>query len=116
MVFPDIHQISDAGMESFSQQLTAGPAPEGQDLLKQAFTNYRNAARSANAGAKIQRMLLADLQIGLHEQIRLQPDIKAAMDGALLEPGDIADFLAEKLTGHEGRIGRAMERLWGMVE
>ncbi len=99
-----------------SQQLTAGPAPEGQDLLKQAFTNYRNAARSANAGEKIQLMLLADLQIGFHEQIRLQPDIKSAMDGALLEPGDIADFLAEKLTGNEGRIGRAIERLWGIVE
>ena len=114
--FPDIQQISDAGLESFSQQLIAGPAPEGQDLLKQAFTNYRNAARTANAGEKIQLMLLADLQIGFHEQIRLQPDIKSAMDGALLEPGDIADFLAEKLTGHEGRIGRAIERLWGMVE
>jgi hypothetical protein len=47
-------------------------------------------------------MLPADLQIGFHEQIRLQPDIKAAMDGALLEPGDIADFLAEKLTGTKG--------------
>jgi hypothetical protein len=114
--FPDLHQISDADMERFSQQLTAGPAPEGQDLLKQAFANYGSAARSANAGEKTQTMLLADLQIGFHEQIRLQPDIKAAMDGALLEPGDIADFLAEKLTGHEGRIGRAVERLRGLVE
>ena len=114
--FPDIHQISDADLESFSRQLTTGPAPEGQDLLKQAFTNYRNAARSANEGEKIQLMLLADLQIGFHEQIRLQPDIKSAMDGALLEPGDIADFLEEKLTGHEGRIGEAIRQLWGMVE
>src|SRR5580700_4931065 len=34
--FPDIRQITDADLESFSQQLKPGPAPDGQDLLKQA--------------------------------------------------------------------------------
>ena len=116
MAFPDVRRISDTDLETFCRQLKAGPAPEGQDLLKQAFTNYRSAALSGNAEERIQLMLLADLQIGFHEQIRLQPDIKAALDGALLEPGDLADFLAEKLTGHEGRIGKVIRRFWGMVE
>ncbi|HEU5020309.1 MAG TPA: hypothetical protein VFT60_00415 [Bryobacteraceae bacterium] len=115
-MFPDIHSISDADLLAFGQQLTPGAAPEGQDMLREAFTNYRNAAAISDGPERAQLMLLADLQIGFHEQIRLQPDIKEALDGALLEPGDIADFLHEKLTGHEGRIGRLMRAVWGEME
>jgi hypothetical protein len=31
-------------------------------------------------------MLLANLEIGLHEQTRLQPEIAAALDAPLLDP------------------------------
>jgi hypothetical protein len=114
-LFPDVRSISDADLETFGERLTPGPAPDGQDMLREAFTNYRNAAANPDTSERAQLVLLADLQIGFHEQIRLQPDIKEALDGALLEPGDIADFLHEKLTGHEGRIGTLMRGLWGAV-
>jgi hypothetical protein len=115
-MFPDIASISDADLQRFAERLQPGPPPEGQDILRQAFTNYRTAARTSDAGERAQLMLLANVQVGYHEQLRLQPEMQAALDGALLEPGDIADFLHEKLTGQEGRIGTLMRGLWGAVD
>ena len=111
-LFPNIASITDAEMESFCKGLKAGPPPDGQDLLKQAFRNYRAAARATDPSEKAQLMLLANLQIGYHEQIRLQPEIEGAFNGALFKPGDLADLLVEKLTGHEGKLGKALEHLW----
>ncbi len=76
----------------------------------QAFHNYRAAALSVDPKEKSELMFLANLQIGFHEQTRLQPDIKAALDGALLEPGDLTDLLLNTLTGHEGRIAQTLEK------
>jgi len=89
-----------------------GPPPEGQDMLKQAFRNYKGAARTTDPREKAQLMLLANLEIGFHEQMRLQPEIEGALNGALFEPGDLADLLVQKLTGHEGMIAKALEKLW----
>ncbi|HEY4085360.1 MAG TPA: hypothetical protein VGM43_05450 [Bryobacteraceae bacterium] len=115
-MFPDIASISDADLQRFGERLQPGPPPQGQDMLRQAFTNYRAAARTSDAGERIQLMLLANVQIAFHEQIRLQPEMQAALDGSLLEPGDIADFIEAKLTGHEGRIGTLLRGLWGEVQ
>lgn len=115
-MFPDISSISDADLQRFGERLQPGPPPVGQDMLRQAFTNYRAAARTSDANERVQLMLLANVQIAFHEQIRLQPQMEAALNGALLEPGDIADFIEEKLTGHEGRIGNMLRGLWGEVQ
>lgn len=110
--FPDIAAISDAQMADFYQGIKPGPPPEGQDMLKQAFQHYRAAARASDPRDKAQLMLLANLQIGFHEQTRLQPEIEGALNGALFKPGDLADLLLQKLTGHEGKIAKAVEKLW----
>ncbi|HVV44290.1 MAG TPA: hypothetical protein VHC72_03770 [Bryobacteraceae bacterium] len=115
-MFPDVASISGAGLDRFSERLQPGPPPEGHDMLRQAFANYRTAARTSDPGEKVQLMLLANVQVAYHEQLRLQPLMQGALDGALLEPGDIADFLEAKLTGHEGRIGTLMRGLWGAVD
>ena len=57
-------------------------------------------------------MLLANLEIGFHEQTRLQPAIEGALNGTLFKPGDLADLLVQKLTGHEGKIAKAVKELW----
>jgi hypothetical protein len=109
-LFPDIHSVTDSDMDGFSQGLKPGPPPDGQDVLKQAFGNYRAAALSTDPKEKAELMFLANLQIGYHEQTRLQPDIKAALDGALLEPGDLTDLLMKTLTGRQGRVAKALEK------
>jgi hypothetical protein len=108
-LFPDIRSVTDAAMDRFNQGLRPGPPPDGQDVLIQAFANYRAAALSTDQKKKAELMFLANLQIGFHEQTRLQPDIKAALDGALLKPGDLTDLLIERLTGRPGRIADTLE-------
>jgi hypothetical protein len=57
----------------FARWLEDGVAPAEPPLLRQAFGRY----------ARAEQMVLANLEIGLHEQTRLDPEIRAAMDAAL---------------------------------
>jgi hypothetical protein len=109
-LFPDARCVTDPEMGRFNQGLKPGPPPDGQDVLMQAFNNYRAAAQSVDPKEKAEFMFLANLQIGFHEQTRLQPDIKSALDGALLEPGDLTDLLMNTLTGREGKIAQTLEK------
>ena len=74
-----------ASTEAFTRGLRGGPPPEGQELLRRAFANYQAARSAIDATARAQLLLLANVQIGLHEQTRLQPEIRGAMDAALLD-------------------------------
>jgi len=73
---------------AFARFLENADAPqsfsEEQKLLAEAFENYRRAKASPAVSAQLQ--LLANLQIGLHEQRRLQPDIQEALDEAAIPP------------------------------
>lgn len=56
--------------------LTEGPTDEGgQTLLRQGVTNYFQAIHESDDRKKAELILLANGQVGLHEQIRLQPYI-----------------------------------------
>jgi len=54
-------------------------AAGGQDLLKSAFTNYHSAMFEKDPDKKKEQVFLANGQIGLHEQTRLQPEIASAL-------------------------------------
>ena len=60
----------------FARWLEDGVAPTEPPLLRQAFTRYEQQ-RSG------EQIVLANLEIGLHEQTRLDPEIREAMDAAL---------------------------------
>ena len=60
-------------MEAFLAGLRAGEPPDGQDYLRRAFLRYQQPSSA-------QAILLANLEIGMHEQTRLQPEIRAALD------------------------------------
>jgi hypothetical protein len=63
----------------FCAELRPGESPEGQELLRQAFAAYSEAAfRSGKQKAEL--MLLANIAAGYHEQSRLQPEIAAALN------------------------------------
>jgi hypothetical protein len=63
--------------QSFRNSLQEGDPPDGQSLLRLAFERYQQQA--ADPGSRAQNLLLANLHIGFHEQIRLQPEIREAM-------------------------------------
>ena len=87
----------DAVARTFIDGLRSGPAPDGQDLVRRSFTNYLAARTTSDPGERAQLLLLANVQIGLHEQTRLQPEIREAMDAALLDVADTRRRILERL-------------------
>jgi hypothetical protein len=68
--------------DRFLGSLKPGPPPDGQDWLRSAFTHYQRQRTEADPTRRAQLMLLANLEIGFHEQTRLQPEIQRAMESA----------------------------------
>ena len=79
-----------AGLAAFCASLRPGGPPEGQDYLRQGFTHFYQALFEAEPQTRAELFLLAELEIGLHEQTRLQPEIAEALDAALVDPDTFA--------------------------
>ncbi|CAG0931901.1 hypothetical protein TFLX_02342 [Thermoflexales bacterium] len=82
--------LNDAAFDSekiarFCEELHPGDPPAGQHYLRQAFTRYYQAFFESETAVRAQLMLLANIEIGFHEQTRLQPEIAEAMNAALLD-------------------------------
>jgi hypothetical protein len=91
---PDAPEI-----QSFLDSLTPGEPPDGKRYLRQAFQHYQRQSAEPGANARAQLLLTANLEIGLHEQTRLQPEIREAMDAALSPKRRILTWpLQRKLT------------------
>lgn len=89
---PDV----DAGapeLQAFLAKLRPGDPPGGQRYLHQAFTRYTRVAATTDERAHAQLLLLANLEIGMHEQTRLQPEIRESLDA----PYAVAEDLDRRL-------------------
>jgi hypothetical protein len=71
-----------AEFAGFLSAFRAGPPPDGQDYLRRAFRHYQQQRFEAAPETRVQLQLLGNLLIGLHEQVRLQPQIRQAMEAA----------------------------------
>jgi hypothetical protein len=78
----------------FCAALRPGDPPDGQRFLSEAFTSYCEAPFQTGK-EKAERMLLANLCAGYHEQIRLQPEIAEALNAALADVGEAKRKLLE---------------------
>lgn len=70
----------------FCDELRPGEPPDGQRYLRQAFTRYYQAFFEPNAKMRAELLLLANIEIGFHEQTRLQPEITESLDTAFVDP------------------------------
>jgi hypothetical protein len=70
-------------LEGFLEGLTDGEPPEGQRLLRQAFGHYDRQRAEADPKAHAELGVLANLEIGLHEQTRLNEQIGEALNAPL---------------------------------
>lgn len=70
----------------FCDSLKAGDPPDGQRYLKQAFRRYYQAFFEPDKKQKAELILLANIEIGFHEQTRLQPEIAEALEASVVEP------------------------------
>lgn len=57
----------------------------GQDALRSAITHFHEAMNEGNLARKAEKVLLANAQVGEHEQIRLQPHIEKALNAPISE-------------------------------
>ena len=82
---PPSHIPAAEKLAAIQSTLKEGDTPSGgQQLLRDAVANYFKAQVTSDPAEKAQVILLANAQVGLHEQIRLQPYIQKSL-AALFE-------------------------------
>lgn len=64
----------------FLAGLRPGEPPDGQDYLRRAFTRYQQQRFEPDPVVRAELVTLANLEIGLHEQTRLHPEIRESLD------------------------------------
>jgi hypothetical protein len=82
-----------AQIEVFCEGLRQGDPPDGQRYLQAAFRHYYAALFEGDHKRRAELLLLANIEIGYHEQTRLQPEIAAALDAAVLDPRELRERL-----------------------
>ncbi len=103
-----------AALAAFLDGLRPGEPPDGQRRLRAAFGHYYAALSEPDEKARAELMLLANLEIGFHEQTRLQPQIRAAMDAPIYEPQALRRrLLAELFPDPSAQLRLAAARLSG---
>jgi hypothetical protein len=109
-----------AQCEAFLATLKPGASDRGgQDVLRQAFLNYAAAAVELDPCVRAQLILLANCQVGLHEQTRLQDDIEGAMNAPVAEmvTDGIGRLLAIRLAFRFlGPLGVTRERVRAAIQ
>jgi hypothetical protein len=88
------------------ERLRPGEPPDGQRYLRQAFSRYHRARFEVDPVTRAQLVLLANLEIGFHEQTRLQPEIAEALDAGVVDPRDVRDRIVEALIPRVARLVR----------
>jgi len=88
--------------------LRPGNPPDGQDFLRQAFVHYYQALFESDLKARNELLLMANLQIGYHEQTRLQPEINEALDAPVLSPESFASNLLKALRPQWGGMNQVV--------
>lgn len=86
----------------FCAALRPGDPPDGQRYLRQAFRRYYQAFFESETKTRAELMLLANLEIGLHEQTRLQPEIAEALEASLVDPHQFRRRLIDALFPYRG--------------
>jgi hypothetical protein len=95
----------------FTDTLRPGVPPHGQGYLRRAFTHLYEARFTQEPKARAELILLANLEIGFHEQTRLQPEIQEALNAAMPDPDELRGRLLATLFPHAGVLLRLRLRL-----
>lgn len=94
--------------ERFLEGLDPGEPPEGQRYLRQAFARYERRRLETDPRVRAQLAVLANLEVGLHEQTRLQAEIREALDAPYATKEDLGRRALE-------RVFPSASRWWPVV-
>ena len=98
----------------FARYLANGKPPVQPARLHQAFHAYAEALETTDSRQRSQRILFANLLIGYHEQSRLQPEIREALDSVRGELEHLHPLLIKQLLpGWWQRTRRTLSGLFG---
>jgi hypothetical protein len=97
----------------FCTGLRPGDPPDGQSLLRDAYTACCEARFHSDPDAKSELLFYANLLAGFHEQTRLQPEIAEAMNAALDADDTGRSLLELLLPGFWLRLRHQAARLMG---
>jgi hypothetical protein len=81
--------VSDPVVVRFLDTLAPGDPPDGQRYLRNAFGRYQAQQHAPTPAASAEAIALANLEIGLHEQTRLQDEIRESLDAPLTTARDL---------------------------
>lgn len=95
-------------INAFLQEFKNGNPPDGQDYLKSAFRRYYASFFKTDQQGRQEMQFLSNVEIGFHEQNRLQPEIAEALNAALVDPQPIKDFVSNLLQKDLGLAGRVL--------
>ena len=95
-------------VRAFCDSLAPGDPPQGQRYLRQAFLRYQRQSTVREAKARSEQVLAANLEIGLHEQTRLQPEIREALDAPYATNEALGERLLELFLPRGKRVRRAV--------
>lgn len=98
------HNLS--SIHDFCKTLRPGLPPDGQDYLSRAFTSYYRAIFESDPKTRDELMLLANIEIGFHEQTRLQPEIAESLDAANLDPTIVRNYLTDIILQNKNLQGK----------
>ena len=90
----------------FCTGLRPGDPPDGQRYLRQAFNRYYQALFESDTKAQLELLLCANLEIGFHEQTRLQPEIAESLDAAFVDPQEFKLRLIKAIFPYRGYLVR----------
>lgn len=102
-----------AELAAFLDGLRPGDPPDGQRYLRQAFTRYQQQRFEPDTKLRAELIVLANLEIGFHEQTRLAPEIGAALDAAATTGEKLSGRLLRRLLG--AVVQRRLTRLSRVV-
>ncbi len=103
--------LDEAKLARFVEALRPGDPPDGQGSLRRAFTHFARARFEADPKARAERILRANLEIGFHEQTRLQPAIADALEAALPDREELRRHLLRALFPRASMFFRMRLRL-----
>jgi hypothetical protein len=84
-------------LERFLGGLRDGDPPEGQRYLRQAFIRYDRLRFERDPRRRAELAVCANLEIGFHEQMRLQPEIREALDAPFATTEELGRCLLHAL-------------------
>jgi hypothetical protein len=98
---------NEATIAGFCKTLKPGPPPDGQEYLCRAFTRYYQAFFETDVKKQLELQFMANIEIGFHEQNRLQPEIAESMNAGLINPEQFRDLLLARIAG-QGFLGNVL--------